>query len=91
MTDVGTPERADVAAETEAPLREFWAELLEREEAEIAEDDSLLGLGGNSLIATMVANRIELAWGFRPSMEELLTCTFGELTEICVKLKGGVP
>jgi hypothetical protein len=41
--------------------------------------------GGDSLIATMIANRIELAWGFRPCMEEMLTLSFDELSEVCVR------
>jgi hypothetical protein len=44
---------------------------------------SLLELGGNSLAATMVANRIELSWGFRPSMEDLLTLPLEDLAAAC--------
>lgn len=50
---------------------------------EIGPDDQLLDLGGNSLIATMVANRIEYAWGFRPTMEQLMTASFGEFAQFC--------
>ncbi len=66
---------ADVAT----TLGDMWRELLDVDVVE--PDDRLLGLGGNSLVATMLANRIELAWGVRPPIEALLTCTFGELCE----------
>lgn len=70
-----------VRDETGQILLEFWQELLEVETAK--PDERLLELGGNSLIATMLANRIELTWGFRPTLETLLTGTFGELTALC--------
>jgi acyl carrier protein len=71
----------NVREDTQQVLGEFWAEVLDIDSVE--QDDHLLELGGNSLIATMVANRIELAWGFRPSMEELLMCSLQELAAAC--------
>ena len=71
-----------MSSETERVVTEFWGELLESDES-IDPGDRLVELGGNSLIATMLANRIEIEWGFRPSMEELLTCTLRELSDLC--------
>jgi acyl carrier protein len=65
----------------EAALAEFWAEVLEVDAVEPA--DRLLDLGGNSLAATMVANRIELAWGFRPELADVLDWSLRELADWC--------
>lgn len=73
--------------ETAKALTEHWEELLDLDR--IKPDDRLLELGGNSLIATMLANRIELAWGFRPSMEDLLTQSLDELTTACAAARAG--
>jgi phosphopantetheine binding protein len=62
-------------------LAQFWQELLDVET--VCPDDHLLERGGNSLVATMLANRIEFAWGFRPSMTELMTRSFKELSALC--------
>jgi hypothetical protein len=62
-------------------LREFWFEVLNLDA--VQPGDRLLNIGGDSLNATMIANRIELTWGFRPTMEQMLTCSFGELSEMC--------
>jgi acyl carrier protein len=70
-----------IRPETTEVLAEFWEELLDVDSVD--QDDRVLELGGNSLIATMLANRIELAWGFRPTMEELMSSTFGELAKLC--------
>jgi Phosphopantetheine attachment site len=66
-------------------LAEFWEELLDLDSAEPG--GRLLELGGNSLTATMLANRIELAFGFRPALETLLNDTFGELSELCARMR----
>ncbi|QUF04091.1 acyl carrier protein [Actinosynnema pretiosum subsp. pretiosum] len=70
-----------MAGSTAGQLEEFWKELLDLPAVE--PDDSFLGLGGNSLSAIMVANRVELFFGFRPSLELLLSSTFRELVEWC--------
>lgn len=62
-------------------MTQFWQELLDTDA--IGADDHLLELGGNSLVATMLANRIELTWGFRPTMTELMTSSFSELLALC--------
>lgn len=77
MSESGTEQATDTAG----VLAGIWRELLDVEA--VGSEDRLLELGGNSLVATMIANRIELAWGFRPGLELLLTTTFHELTELC--------
>jgi acyl carrier protein len=72
---------ATTRTDTAGVLTEFWQELLDVDAIE--PDDHLLELGGNSLIATMLANRIELTWGFRPSMSELMTSSLTELSALC--------
>jgi Phosphopantetheine attachment site len=67
--------------ETESVLAEFWRELLEIDN--VSPSDRILELGGNSLVAVMLANRMELTWGYRPSMEEIFSCTLRELAELC--------
>ena len=67
--------------ETAKLLSEFWMELLDTES--VSPGDHLLELGGNSLVATMMANRIEFAWGFRPTMEQMLNSSFQELSVLC--------
>ena len=76
----------NVREDTQQVLGEFWAEVLDIDSVE--PDDHLLELGGNSLVATMVANRVELAWGFRPSMEELLMSSLRELAASCEAQRG---
>lgn len=67
--------------DTAAVLTQFWQELLDVDT--VGPDDHLLERGGNSLVATMLANRIELAWGFRPTMTQLMTSSFAELSALC--------
>jgi acyl carrier protein len=71
---------ADVAA-IEPTIAEFWCEVLEVDE--VSGDDHLLEMGGNSLAATMIANRIELSLGVRPTMTELLSSSLHELALLC--------
>jgi len=70
-----------ISADVQATLGDMWQELLDVDD--IKPQDRLLEVGGNSLIATMLANRIELTWGFRPPMEMMLTSTFDELCKAC--------
>ena len=76
----------NVREDTQQVLADFWAEVLDVDSVE--PDAYLLELGGNSLVATMVANRVELAWGFRPSMEELLGSSLRELAAACDARRG---
>lgn len=81
MSEAGT----DLREQTAQVLAEYWEELLDLDRVEPGR--RLLELGGNSLIATMLANRIELSWGFRPSMEDLLSQSLDELTTACVRAR----
>jgi hypothetical protein len=76
-------------SDTERVLCEFWTELLHIQVA--SANDHLIELGGNSLTATMLANRIEFAWGFRPSLEVLLTSSLGELCRLCERARAAKP
>ncbi len=76
-----------VSKDTTELLSESWMELLDVES--VKPEDYLLDLGGNSLIATMIANRIEFAWGFRLTMEQLLTSSFHELSLLCEQERSG--
>jgi acyl carrier protein len=53
----------------EEQLSLYWRELLGVEV--VKREDHFLALGGNSLMATILANRIEDEFGVRPSMEVL--------------------
>lgn len=77
MTNTAAPDSIEV----EAAVLEWWQELLNVDS--VKPGDRLLELGGNSLVATMLANRIELRWGFRPSMDALLSLTFDEVCALC--------
>jgi acyl carrier protein len=79
----------DTTQETLRILREFWTEVLDLDSVRPA--DRVLDLGGDSLVATMIANRIELTWGFRPSMEEMLSLSLDELSALCVRRRGDMP
>ncbi|MCE9672595.1 phosphopantetheine-binding protein [Myxococcus stipitatus] len=61
----------------------YWGELLGLQE--IGRGDHFISLGGNSLLATMLANRIEEDMGIRPSMGELFN-TLGEVATFCEQL-----
>ncbi len=68
-------------ADIEPTIAEFWREVLEVQD--VSGDDRLLEIGGTSLAATMIANRIELALGVRPTMTELLSSSLHELAILC--------
>ena len=64
-------------------LAGYWSELLGLQE--IAPGDHFISLGGNSLLATMLANRIEEDLGIRPMMGELFN-TLEEVATLCEQL-----
>lgn len=76
-------EGADAAASVESTIAEFWQEVLDV--PAVAGGDHVLELGGNSLAATMIANRIELVLGVRPTMTEILTSSLHELAVTCAE------
>jgi len=69
------------ATATEQLLAGFWEELLDVQD--VGRGDRLVELGGNSLVATMFANRVEEALGYRPSITEIFSHPLGELAAIC--------
>jgi acyl carrier protein len=50
----------------------------------VGPQDHFLDLGGDSLMAPVLAGRIEAAFGFRPELEDIFTRPFSELAELVV-------
>lgn len=71
-----TPSISDI----ERLLAEAMAEILEIDA--VTADDNFIELGGNSLLATMLANRVEEELGIRPSMMDAFSCTVAELAQV---------
>lgn len=63
-------------------LREYARELLDIKD--LPEDAMFLELGGNSLSAVMLANRLEEDFGIQICTEDILVSTLPELDEICL-------
>ncbi len=81
-TEVGEATEADRTAEaSRAIVAEHWCELLDVES--VAPEDRFLALGGNSLLAMMMANRLEEDLDVRPCLTDILMTTFGELVSLC--------
>lgn len=71
------------STQMEQKLAVYWSELLGLQE--IGRGDHFISLGGNSLLATMLANRIEEDLGIRPMMGELFN-TLEEVATLCEQL-----
>jgi hypothetical protein len=71
------------STQMEQRLAGYWSELLGLEE--FGRGDHFISLGGNSLLATMLANRIEEDLGIRPMMGELFN-TLEEVATLCEQL-----
>lgn len=67
----------------EGKLSVYWCELIGVEA--IRPDENFLEVGGNSMMATLLANRIEDELGVRPSMEDLFG-TLEQLASACEAL-----
>lgn len=67
-------------------IAEHWRELLDV--AEVMPGDGFLDLGGNSLLATMLANRLEEELGVRPAMTDVFAWTLQELAAWCETERG---
>jgi Phosphopantetheine attachment site len=50
---------------------------------EVPRDALFLEIGGNSLLATMLANRLEEDHGVRPCIEDILVSSIAELADLC--------
>jgi acyl carrier protein len=61
----------------------YCSELLDVEQ--VPADALFLELGGNSLLATMLANRLEEDHGFRPCIEDILVSSISELADLCAE------
>ena len=68
----------------------YWRELLGTEA--VSPTDDFLRLGGNSMLATMLANRIEDELGVRPEIVDLFA-TLDQVTRTCEALlaEGAAP
>ena len=62
---------------TQQLIAQVWRELLEVDA--VKADDVFLELGGNSLTAGMVANQLQEAVGYRPTMAEIFRGTLADL------------
>jgi acyl carrier protein len=70
----------DPATVVAATIGAHWRELLGVETA--TPGDDFIGLGGNSILATMLANRIEDELGVRPQIVDLFT-TLERIVALC--------
>ena len=66
----------------------YWRELLGVEN--VNPTDDFIGLGGNSMLATVLGNRIEDELGIRPSVVELFA-TLEKVAAACVQLISDPP
>jgi hypothetical protein len=71
------------STQMEQRLSGYWSELLGLQE--IGRGDHFISLGGNSLLATLLANRIEDELGVRPMMGELFD-TLERVAVLCERL-----
>jgi acyl carrier protein len=67
----------------EETIKGYWRELLGVEA--VKPTDHFIGLGGNSMLATLLANRIEDDLGVRLEIVELFA-TFAQVAERCSAL-----
>jgi acyl carrier protein len=80
-----TPETAAPARSIEATIAGYWRELLHVDAVEPTDD--FIGLGGDSIRAMMLANRIEDELGVRPEIAELFS-TLALVARHCEALLG---
>jgi acyl carrier protein len=77
-----------LATSVEETIAGYWRELLGVEV--VNPSDDFIGLGGNSMLAMMLANRIEDELGVRLEVVELFA-TLGQVARKCQALAGGGP
>ncbi len=70
-------------------IRALWIELLEVNE--VRDTDNFVELGGNSLIATMLAGEIAYTTGYYPDLEFLFEKTFADIADAAVAAAGNRP
>ncbi|MEO1987349.1 MAG: phosphopantetheine-binding protein [Martelella sp.] len=71
----------------QARIRDIAGVLLRAETP--AAEDHFLALGGDSLLATVFARKVEVECGLRPSLEEIFTLSFAEMAEALVGRQDG--
>lgn len=64
----------------EDTIADYWRELLGTET--VKPGDDFIALGGNSMLATMLANRLEDELGIRPEIVELFA-TLEHVARVC--------
>lgn len=79
-----SPEEAASLTETEVKLAAWWKDLLGVEV--VRPEDHFLEIGGNSLMATVLSNRIESELGVEVSMVELFN-TLRAVAALCDELR----
>jgi acyl carrier protein len=67
-------------------LTDFWKEFLELDQ--IPANAYFIELGGNSLLGTVLASRIEEDFGLRLGLEDIFANSLEELVELCVQESG---
>jgi thioesterase domain-containing protein/malonyl CoA-acyl carrier protein transacylase len=77
---------ARAAGSVEETIAGYWKELLGAEA--VSPSDDFIALGGNSMLASMLANRIEDELGVRPDVVELFA-TLGHVAGVCRELLDG--
>ncbi|NOK22360.1 phosphopantetheine-binding protein [Corallococcus carmarthensis] len=77
-----SPEEA--SSDTEAKLAAWWKDLLGVDT--VRPEDHFLEVGGNSLLATMLANRIEDDLGLQVGMVDLFN-TLSAVAAVCERLQ----
>jgi acyl carrier protein len=71
------------STQMERKLAGYWSELLDLQEIDRRQD--FISLGGNSLLATQLANRLEEELGIRPTLGELFN-TLEAVAALCEQL-----
>jgi len=74
---------------TEKLIASYWEELLDLET--VSRHDEFVECGGNSLIATMLAHRLQKALSYRPTLTEIFRSTVESLARRCDEAVRAVP
>ena len=67
-------------------LRVYWQELLEIDH--VPDDAFFIELGGNSLLATVIASRLEEEHRVQASLEDIFLHSLEELAAVCARHSG---
>jgi acyl carrier protein len=73
-------ERSTLKPSVEAAAEEIYAAVVEVLEVEaVRPEDNFIELGGNSLLAVVLANRLEEQFGIRPDIMDIFSLDLHEL------------